>query len=170
LQKVRVILSFFAYFNKFSKEFFLYFPTIMSLYDKTTFGRACVAGSKIVFSDLHFNAPNMPNKPFYFQGSKNGSEGVHRQPWASEACLNANLPPPPPILYSKKNFPFNKEVHYENQPFSIGGYIRISLGIHILRKQSARAANHRNRSSLQHGAKRACHPSTSSVCQQGHKA
>ncbi|MDR2582704.1 MAG: hypothetical protein LBC75_04410, partial [Fibromonadaceae bacterium] len=66
------------------------------------FGRACGAGSKIGFSDLQFNVPNMQNKPLYFRGSKNGSQVAHRQPWASAACLKPNLPPPPPPFYSQK--------------------------------------------------------------------
>jgi len=74
----------------------LYLYLNMTLGNKTTFGRACGAGSKIVFSDLLFKAPNTQNTPFYFRGSKNNPQAEFCQPWASEACLNANLPPPPP--------------------------------------------------------------------------
>jgi len=68
----------------------------MSLYGKTTFGRACGAGSKSGFSDLLLNAQNEPNKLFYFQGSKNNPQAEYRQIRVSSVRLNANLPPPPP--------------------------------------------------------------------------
>ncbi|MDR2594997.1 MAG: hypothetical protein LBC87_09545 [Fibromonadaceae bacterium] len=84
----------------------------MSFIGKTIFGRACGAGSKIDFFDLPYNAQNTQNKPFHFQGSKNGSQVAHRQPWASSVRLNANLPPSPP-KFKQKKFPFNKEVQYE---------------------------------------------------------
>jgi len=70
----------------------------MSLFGKPIFDRACGASSKISFSDVHFKAPYEPNKPFHFQVAKNYSEAEFCQPWASEVCLNANLPPPPPPL------------------------------------------------------------------------
>jgi len=68
----------------------------MTFGKKTKFGRACGASSKISFFDLLFKVPYVANKPFFFKVAKNVSQLAHRQPWASEACLNANLPPPPP--------------------------------------------------------------------------
>jgi len=68
----------------------------MTLGNKTTFGRACGAGSKIVFFVLPLNAQNMQNKPFFFQVAKNHSEAMYRDSRASRVRLNANLPPPPP--------------------------------------------------------------------------
>jgi len=86
----------------------------MTLSNKTTFGRACGASSKSDFFDLHFKAPYAQNKPLLFQVAKNHSQAEFCQPWASEACLNANLPPPPPPPpFIAKKFSFNKEVQYE---------------------------------------------------------
>jgi len=83
---------------------------------KTIFDRACGAGSKISFSDLLLNAPNMQNKPFFFQVAKNHSEAEFCQPWASEACLNANLPPPPPPPphFTKSFYAFCVQFSYSN--------------------------------------------------------
>ena len=60
----------------------------MSLYGKTTFGRACGASLKSNFSDLLFKVPYVPNKPFFFQGLKNHSEAEFCQPWAASVRLN----------------------------------------------------------------------------------
>jgi len=91
-------LIYWLYFS----QIFLYLPLNMTLGNKTIFGRACGAGSKIVFSDLHFKAPNTQNMPFHFQVAKNHSEAVHRDSRGIRTAIEGILtppPPPPPFLY-----------------------------------------------------------------------
>jgi len=60
---------------------------------KTIFDKACGAGSKFDFSDFNSNAQNKPNKPLFFQGSKNNPQAEFCQPWTSGVRLNAFCPP-----------------------------------------------------------------------------
>ena len=78
----------------------------MTLGNKTIFGRACGASSKIVFSDLHFKAPNTQNTPFHFQLSKNNPQAEFCQIWASSVRLNAFCATPPPIFTTKSSNAF----------------------------------------------------------------